>query len=71
MKGTGSCFSTAAQAAPDRQSDDIGKFEQIGTHQQAIRAAVAEALAFHQAIGGERKAARLRYLTLRWANELK
>jgi selenocysteine lyase/cysteine desulfurase len=59
------------QAAPDRQSDDIGKFEQIGTHPQAIRAAVAEALAFHQAIGVERKAARLRYLTLRWANAIK
>ena len=28
-------------------------------------------LAFHQAIGAERKAARLRYLTLRWANALK
>jgi selenocysteine lyase/cysteine desulfurase len=59
------------QAAPDRQSDDIGKFEQIGTHPQAIRAAIAEALAFHQAIGAERKAARLRYLTLRWANVIK
>jgi isopenicillin-N epimerase len=59
------------QAAPDRQTDDIGKFEQIGTHPQAIRAAVAEALAFHQAIGAERKAARLRYLTLRWANAIK
>ena len=28
-------------------------------------------MAFQQAIGIERKAARLRYLTLRWANELK
>ena len=28
-------------------------------------------MAFHQAIGIERKAARLRYLTLRWANALK
>jgi selenocysteine lyase/cysteine desulfurase len=59
------------QAAPDRQSNDIGKFEAIGTHPQAIRAATAEALAFHQAIGAERKAARLRYLTLRWANAIK
>ena len=59
------------QAVPDRQANDIGKFEAIGTHPQAIRAAVAEALAFHQAIGGERKAARLRYLTLRWANAIK
>ena len=59
------------QAAPDRQTNDVGKFEAIGTHPQAIRAATAEALAFHQAIGAERKAARLRYLTLRWANAIK
>jgi selenocysteine lyase/cysteine desulfurase len=59
------------QAAPDRQNNDIQKFEAIGTHPQAIRAATAEALAFHQAIGAERKAARLRYLTLRWANAIK
>ncbi len=59
------------QAAPDRQTNDISKFEAIGTHPQAIRASVAEALGFHQAIGAERKAARLRYLTLRWANAIK
>lgn len=59
------------QAAPENQDDDIRKFEAIGTHPWAIRAALGEALAFHQAIGAERKAARLRYLTLRWANALK
>ena len=59
------------QAAPEQQDDDIRKFEAIGTHPWAIRAALGEALAFHQAIGAERKAARLRYLTLRWANALK
>ncbi len=59
------------QAAPARQDDDIRKFEAIGTHPWAIRAALGEALAFHQAIGAERKAARMRYLTLRWANALK
>jgi isopenicillin-N epimerase len=59
------------QAVPERQMNTISKFEQIGTHPQAIRAAVGEALAFHQAIGAERKAARLRYLTLRWANAIK
>ena len=59
------------QAAPERQDDDIRKFEAIGTHPWAIRAGLGEALAFHQAIGAERKAARLRYLTLRWANALK
>jgi selenocysteine lyase/cysteine desulfurase len=59
------------QAAPEQQDTDIRKFEAIGTHPWAIRAALGEALAFHQAIGAERKAARLRYLTLRWATALK
>ncbi len=59
------------QAAPEQQDDDIRKFEAIGTHPWAIRAALGESLAFHQAIGADRKAARLRYLTLRWANALK
>ncbi len=59
------------QAAPEQQDDDIRKFEAIGTHPWGIRAALGEALAYHQAIGGARKAARLRYLTHRWANALK
>jgi selenocysteine lyase/cysteine desulfurase len=59
------------QAAPEQQDNDIRKFESIGTHPWAIRAALGESLAFHQAIGADRKAARLRYLTLRWANALK
>ena len=59
------------QAAPEQQDDDIRKFEAIGTHPWAIRAALGEALAYHQAIGTERKAARLRYLNLRWVNALK
>src|SRR5207253_9130984 len=37
----------------------------------APKAAIGEALAFHQAIGVENKAARLRYLTQRWAMQLK
>jgi selenocysteine lyase/cysteine desulfurase len=59
------------QAAPRRRDSDIRKFEEIGTHPAAAKAAIAEALAFHQAIGAERKAARLRYLTMRWADRLK
>jgi len=59
------------QAAPEQQDDDIRKFEAIGTHPWAIRAALGEALAYHQAIGADRKAARLRYLNLRWVNALK
>src|SRR6266850_1596373 len=59
------------QAAPERTDKDIRKFEEIGTNPAAPKAAINEAIAFQQAIGIERKAARLRYLTLRWANELK
>ena len=59
------------QAAPERSVNDIRKFEEIGTSPAATKAAINEALAFHQAIGTERVAARLRYLTLRWANKLK
>src|SRR5438128_6146046 len=59
------------QAAPERSDNDIRKFEEIGTSPAATKAAINEAIAFQQAIGIERKAARLRYLTLRWANELK
>ena len=59
------------QAAPERRDSDIRKFEEIGTNPAAIKAGINEAIAFQQAIGIERKAARLRYLTLRWANELK
>ena len=59
------------QAAPERRDNDIRKFEEIGTSPAATKAAINEAIAFQQAIGIERKAARLRYLTMRWANELK
>lgn len=59
------------QAAPERRDTDIRKFEEIGTSPAATKAAINEAVAFQQAIGIERKAARLRYLTLRWANELR
>jgi selenocysteine lyase/cysteine desulfurase len=59
------------QAAPARSAKDIRKFEEVGTISAAPYAAINEALAFHQAIGAERKAARLRYLTMRWVNQLR
>jgi len=52
------------------KANDIRKFEEVGTHPAANHNAIAEALAFHQAIGIERKSARLRYLTDRWATRL-
>jgi selenocysteine lyase/cysteine desulfurase len=52
------------------RAKDIRKFEEIGTHPAANHNAIAEALTFHEGIGGERKAARLRYLRDRWATRL-
>jgi len=60
----------ALQPAAIKQADNIRKFEEIGTHPAANHNAVAEALVFHRGIGADRKAARLRYLKARWANEL-
>ncbi|OFW16874.1 MAG: hypothetical protein A3F70_02270 [Acidobacteria bacterium RIFCSPLOWO2_12_FULL_67_14] len=57
-------------AALDSLRGDIHKFEEIGTHPAAARAAIPEALAFHRTVGAARKAARLRYLTRRWADAL-
>jgi isopenicillin-N epimerase len=57
-------------AAPAEMNGDIRKFEEIGTHPAANHNAIAEALAFHEGIGAERKAARLRYLRDRWMRRL-
>jgi len=57
-------------AAPPSMDSNIRKFEEIGTHPAANHNAIAEALTFHEAIGAERKAARLRYLRDRWMRRL-
>jgi len=57
-------------AAPTRMDDNIRKFEEIGTHPAAPYLAIAEALTFHQGIGGANKEARLRFLRDRWAKRL-
>lgn len=57
-------------AANEEMDADIRKFEEIGTHPAANELAVAEALTFHQALGPERKAARLVHLRNRWAERL-
>ncbi|HSF20006.1 MAG TPA: aminotransferase class V-fold PLP-dependent enzyme [Vicinamibacteria bacterium] len=57
-------------AAPESMNADIRKFEEIGTHSLAPYLATGEALAFHNAIGSERKEARLRYLKDYWAKRL-
>ncbi len=57
-------------AAPESMDENIRKYEEIGTHPAANHNAISVALAFHQAIGGERKVARLRYLRDRWARRV-
>ncbi|PYO27397.1 MAG: aminotransferase V [Gemmatimonadetes bacterium] len=57
-------------AAPPEMNRDVRKFEEIGTHPAANHNAIAEALTFHEGLGPERKAARLRYLFQRWAKRL-
>ncbi|HYS21787.1 MAG TPA: aminotransferase class V-fold PLP-dependent enzyme [Gemmatimonadales bacterium] len=57
-------------AAPPDLNGNIRKFEEIGTHPAANHNAIAEALDFYDAIGPERKAARLRFLRDRWARRL-
>ena len=57
-------------AAPVAMDDNIRKYEEIGTHPAANYLAIADALTFHEGIGAERKAARLRYLRDRWAKRL-
>jgi len=57
-------------AASEDQTDDIRKFEEIGTHPAANHLAINEALTLHQAIGGERKEARMIFLRDYWANRL-
>jgi isopenicillin-N epimerase len=57
-------------AAHEDLDGNIRKYEEIGTHPAANHNAIAAALAFHRAIGSERKIARLRYLRDRWARRL-
>lgn len=59
------------QPADESLTNDIRKFEQIGTHPAAQRNAITEALDFHDSIGCERKAERFRYLRKRWTSRLR
>ena len=58
-------------AATPEQDDNIRKFEEIGTHPAALHNAIADAIFFNRRIGIEQKAARLRYLNLRWARRIR
>ncbi len=56
--------------APERMKENIRKFQMLGT-QSSQHLAIAEALAFHNGIGSQRKEARLRYLTSYWVDKIK
>ncbi|MEY3386125.1 MAG: hypothetical protein RIR53_936 [Bacteroidota bacterium] len=57
-------------AAPKDMDANIRKFEEIGTHPAAMHNALIESIAFHRAMGVERKAARLRHLHTVWTDQL-
>jgi len=61
----------ALLSAPEPDGDDIRKFESLGTRSFAPEMAISNAIDFHNAIGGARKEARLRYLKDYWCNKLK
>jgi selenocysteine lyase/cysteine desulfurase len=58
-------------AAPDSSSDDIRKFEHLGTRSFAIEQAIGQAVDFHNLIGSERKEKRLHYLKNYWMEKVK
>jgi selenocysteine lyase/cysteine desulfurase len=51
--------------------DDIRKLNHTGTHPVATDLAIADAIAFHEAIGIQRKSARLHYLQRYWTDKLR
>ena len=51
------------------QSDDIRKFETLGTRSFPIEQGIGEAINFHNAIGSKRKEERIRYLKNYWAEK--
>ena len=57
-------------AAGDPESDDIRKFENLGTRSFAIEQAIGQAINFHHMIGAERKEKRLHYLKNYWVEKI-
>ncbi len=58
------------QAPSECGTDDIRKYEEIGTHPAANYLAIGDALTFQQGIGSKNKEARLIYLRDRWVKRL-
>lgn len=57
-------------AAQDPESEDIRKFENLGTRSFGIEQAIGQAADFHRMIGAERKQKRLHYLKNYWAEQV-
>lgn len=53
------------------KSDDIRKFESLGTRSFPAEMAIGKAISFHQSIGSKRKEDRLRFLKNYWVNKVK
>ena len=51
------------------KSDNIRKFETLGTRSFAIEQGIGEAINFHEAIGSKQKEARIHYLKKYWAEK--
>lgn len=58
-------------AANDTLTDDVRKFEQLGTRPFYIEQAIGKAIEFHDMIGIERKQKRLHYLKNYWMEKVK
>lgn len=56
--------------SPVSLSDDIRKFEEIGTHAIGNFLAIDEALTFYDQVGAQRKQARLKYLSDYWISQV-
>lgn len=56
-------------ASENPDSDNIDKFEHLGTRCIALEFGIAQAIEFHQLIGSERKQARLQYLKNYWTQK--
>ena len=55
----------------DPHSDDIRKFESLGTRSFPSEQAIGNALKFHNMVGTKRKEERLRYLKNYWVDQVK
>ena len=58
-------------AAPDAKTDNIRKFENLGTRPFFIEQAIGKAIEFHEMIGVQRKEERLFYLKNYWMEAVK